>query len=67
MMFDDVIDLECFKEIKLEDGDTILISEGCPHHRQCDDIGTVKLPKWIKEYTKKQVNFEFSSVTFIGG
>lgn len=45
----------------LKDGDTILISEGCTHHRQCEDIGTVKLPKWIKEYTKKELNFEFTS------
>ena len=47
----------------LEDGDTILISEGCTHHRQCDDIGTVKLPRWIRNYTGKQLNFEFSSGT----
>ena len=47
----------------LKDGDTILISEGCTHHRQCEDIGTVKLPKWIKEYTKKNLNFEFTSGT----
>lgn len=47
----------------LKDGDTILISEGCTHHRQCEDIGTVKLPKWIKEYTKKELNFEFTSGT----
>ena len=46
---------------KLEDGDTVLISEGCTHHRQCDDIGQVKLPRWIKNYTGKQVNFEFTS------
>ncbi len=45
----------------LKDNDTILISEGCTHHRQCDDIGSVKLPKWIQEYTKKKLNFEFSS------
>lgn len=45
----------------LKDNDTILISEGCTHHRQCDDIGNVKLPKWIQEYTKKKLNFEFSS------
>ncbi|NLL74037.1 MAG: [FeFe] hydrogenase H-cluster maturation GTPase HydF [Clostridiales bacterium] len=45
----------------LKDGDTVLISEGCTHHRQCDDIGTVKLPRWIKDYTKKQVNFKFTS------
>ena len=36
---------------RLQDGDTILIAEGCTHHRQCDDIGTVKLPKWLREYT----------------
>jgi [FeFe] hydrogenase H-cluster maturation GTPase HydF len=46
---------------KLEDGDTLLISEGCTHHRQCDDIGQVKLPRWIKNYTGKQLNFEFTS------
>lgn len=37
----------------LQDGDTILISEGCTHHRQCEDIGTVKLPRWIQEHAKK--------------
>ncbi|MFA9376094.1 MAG: [FeFe] hydrogenase H-cluster maturation GTPase HydF [Lachnotalea sp.] len=46
---------------QLEEGDTILISEGCTHHRQCDDIGQVKLPRWIKNYTGKQLNFEFTS------
>ena len=46
---------------KLSDGDTVLISEGCTHHRQCDDIGTVKLPKWLGEYTGKKLNFEFTS------
>ncbi len=46
---------------RLENGSKILISEGCTHHRQCDDIGTVKLPKWIKEYTKKELQFEWSS------
>ena len=45
----------------LKDGDTVLISEGCTHHRQCDDIGTVKLPKWLREYTGKNLNFEFTS------
>ena len=45
----------------LNDGDTVLISEGCTHHRQCEDIGTVKMPKWIKEYTKKDIRFEFTS------
>lgn len=48
---------------ELQDGDTILISEGCTHHRQCEDIGTVKLPKWILEYTGKNVRFEFTSGT----
>lgn len=47
----------------LNNGDTILISEGCTHHRQCNDIGTVKLPNWIKKYTGKELNFEFSSGT----
>lgn len=45
----------------LKDGDKILISEGCTHHRQCDDIGTVKLPRFIKNYTKKEFQFEFTS------
>ncbi len=47
----------------LKDGDRILISEGCTHHRQCDDIGTVKLPNWIRSYTKKEIEFEFTSGT----
>lgn len=46
---------------QLKDGDFVLISEGCTHHRQCEDIGTVKLPKWIKNYTGKNINFEFTS------
>ena len=46
---------------KLEDGDTILMAEGCTHHRQCDDIGTVKLPRWIQEYTNKRLHFETCS------
>ncbi len=45
----------------LNDGDTVLISEGCTHHRQCGDIGTQKLPKWIKEYSGKELNFRFTS------
>ncbi len=45
----------------LKDGDTVLISEGCTHHRQCDDIGTVKLPRWIQGYTGKKLQFEFTS------
>ncbi|MDU7708348.1 [FeFe] hydrogenase H-cluster maturation GTPase HydF [Eubacterium sp. am_0171] len=47
----------------LEEGDTILISEGCTHHRQCEDIGTVKLPRWITSHTGKKINYEFSSGT----
>ena len=46
---------------RLKDGDTVLISEGCTHHRQCNDIGTVKLPGWISGYTGKNLNFEFTS------
>lgn len=46
---------------ELRDGDKILISEGCTHHRQCDDIGTVKIPRWIEEYTGKKLEFSFSS------
>lgn len=48
---------------KLSDGDTVLISEGCTHHRQCNDIGTVKMPNWIKKYTGKDICFEFTSGT----
>ena len=47
----------------LENGDRILISEGCTHHRQCEDIGTVKLPKWIKKHTGKDVEYDFTSGT----
>jgi [FeFe] hydrogenase H-cluster maturation GTPase HydF len=46
---------------KLEDGDKVLISEACTHHRQCNDIGTVKMPGWVKKYTGKEIDFEFSS------
>lgn len=47
----------------LENGDKILISEGCTHHRQCEDIGTVKLPNWIKKHTGKKLQFAFTSGT----
>lgn len=47
----------------LKDGSKVLISEGCTHHRQCDDIGTVKLPKWLKNFTNKELTLEFSSGT----
>ncbi|MBS6256661.1 [FeFe] hydrogenase H-cluster maturation GTPase HydF [Megasphaera massiliensis] len=46
---------------KLKDGDTVLIAEGCTHHRQCDDIGTVKIPRWLKEYTGKDISIETAS------
>ncbi len=42
----------------LKDGNTVLVVEGCTHHRQCDDIGSVKIPRWLKSYTGKQLNFE---------
>lgn len=45
---------------KLQNGDIILISEACTHHRQCNDIGTVKFPKWIEDFSKKNINFEFT-------
>lgn len=48
---------------KLQDGDRVLISEGCTHHRQCDDIGTVKLPRWLKKHTGKNLDFQFTSGT----
>ena len=44
----------------LKNGDKVLISESCTHHRQCNDIGTVKLPNWIKQFTGKQLSFEFT-------
>lgn len=47
----------------IRDSDKILISEGCTHHRQCEDIGTVKLPSWIRNYTNKNIEFEFTSGT----
>lgn len=45
----------------LEDGDKVLISEGCTHHRQCNDIGTVKIPGWIRKKTGKEPEFVFTS------
>lgn len=47
----------------IQDGDAVLICEGCTHHRQCDDIGTVKLPRWIERYTGKKPSFHFTSGT----
>ncbi|MGI6109615.1 MAG: [FeFe] hydrogenase H-cluster maturation GTPase HydF [Eubacteriaceae bacterium] len=45
----------------LKDGDVVLMSEGCTHHRQCEDLGTVKLPRWISEYTGKNLTYQFTS------
>lgn len=45
----------------LSDGDQVLICEGCTHHRQCGDIGTQKLPRWLREYTGKELKLEFTS------
>ena len=47
----------------LQEGDKVLISEGCTHHRQCKDIGTVKLPGWVEEYTGIKPEFHFTSGT----
>ena len=50
---------------KLKDGDKVLVSEGCTHHQQSDDIGTVKIPRWLRQITGKQIDFEYTSgVTF---
>ncbi|MCI5700672.1 MAG: [FeFe] hydrogenase H-cluster maturation GTPase HydF [Lachnospiraceae bacterium] len=48
---------------QIRDGDRILIAEGCTHHRQCDDIGTVKLPRWIENYTGAKPEYVFTSGT----
>ena len=54
--------MEAVKQLEqLPEGSRILIAEGCTHHRQCNDIGTVKLPKWIQAHTGKQFRFSFSS------
>ena len=55
---DQLLDLD-----RLKDGDVVLISEGCTHHRQCEDIGTVKIPRWIREYTGKEIQIETTSGT----
>ena len=46
---------------ELQNGDTVLIAEGCTHHRQCEDIGTVKMPHWLEEYTGKTLQCTFTS------
>lgn len=58
---------ECVRGVRaldrLRDGDKVLICEGCTHHRQCDDIGTVKIPRWIREYAGCDLEFDFTSGT----
>lgn len=46
---------------RLKDGDRVLISEGCTHHRQCEDIGSVKIPRWLRDYTGKELEIELSA------
>ena len=46
---------------RLKDGDTVLIAEGCTHHRQCEDIGTVKIPAWLHKHTGKDLKIETCS------
>lgn len=48
---------------QLQEGDKVLISEGCTHHRQCNDIGTVKLPNWIRQFTGKNMTYQYTSGT----
>ena len=45
----------------LQDGDRILLAEGCTHHRQCNDIGTVKIPRWLRQYTGKELQIDTCS------
>ena len=45
----------------LRDGDRVLLAEGCTHHRQCNDIGTVKIPRWLKQYTSKELTVDTCS------
>lgn len=52
-----------FEAENLRDGDRVLISEGCTHHRQCEDIGTVKLPGWLRKFNGKELSFSFTSGT----
>ena len=46
---------------RLQDGDRVLVSEGCTHHRQCEDIGSVKIPRWLRDYTGKELEIELSA------
>ena len=51
---------------KLKDGDKILVAEGCTHHQQSDDIGRVKIPRWLREMTGKTLQFEYASGSSFG-
>ena len=67
-LLEEVNDMGSFEEAvraldRLRDGDRVLIAEGCTHHRQCGDIGTVKLPAWIRRHTGKEISFSFTSGT----
>lgn len=54
--------LQGIQQVKcLQDGDKVLISEGCTHHRQCKDIGSVKIPNWLRKHTKKQLEITLSA------
>ena len=57
----DLLSAGAEKLCKLKSGDRVLISEGCTHHRQCGDIGTEKLPRWIRAFTGAEPRFEFTS------
>ena len=57
----DVCAAGAYRLASLRDGDDVLISEGCTHHRQCQDIGTVKLPGWLRRFTGKDLRFQFTS------
>lgn len=46
---------------RLQDGDRVLIAEGCTHHRQCNDIGSVKIPRWLRKHTGRQLEIELCS------
>ncbi len=59
-LLDSAIDGVCAID-NLKNGDTVLISEGCTHHRKCEDIGTVKIPRWLKEHTGVNFNIETTS------
>ncbi len=59
LLEDSIVGVNAVKALK--DGAKVLIVEGCTHHRQCDDIGTVKLPRWIKQSTQKEIEFNFCS------